>query len=523
MMETLREQLKKQKWPVAIFLGILVIGIFLRTYQFHDWLRFNADQSRDATIVSEYLEGKSPLPLLGPKAGGTDFRVGPAFYHFQIAAGKIFGNAPDVMAYPDLLFSILAIPLLFLFLWKYFDTRTSLALAGIFAVSFYAVKYSRFAWNPNSLPFWSILFLFMLHEIAIASREAKKWKAAVAGVALGIGAQLHTLSLIFFPLMTVLVFAFLFIRKRMPWKTFFIMVALALFVNVPQIASEIQTGWANTDSFFSGVGTKEEKGSGAARNALKDIVCYAQANAYILSSYDSDDGCSLKSVKKGLNLPVFIAALVFLVGGLSLAVRAFLREADHSRKYFLGIVLLYLALSFAILLPLANEISMRFFLAMIFMPFVLLGLWFGYISEKFPRYGYAGMIILVSLFCAANLFSIRNSFADSRAFLSDSDAGMDNAMLREVEISSAFIISRAGGAKVVSVGGDSRYLFKALKSMNYFTSRSGIRLVQKSKKTDPGIPVFLIENTKRTESILKSQSVEEHLSFGRFTIFSIRQ
>ncbi|MGB5019107.1 MAG: glycosyltransferase family 39 protein, partial [Candidatus Moraniibacteriota bacterium] len=213
-MKTLLISLSERKWGILIFCCILVVGIFLRTYEFHDFLRFNADQSRDAGVVSSYIEGEAPLPLLGPKAGGTDFRVGPVFYYFQIASAKLFGNVPTVMAYPDLLFSILAIPLLFFFLRKYFDTRTALLLVAIFAVSAYAVKYSRFAWNPNSLPFWSILFLSGLHEMMIAKgRRYWQW-VILTGTAFGVGIQLHTLSLLFFPILLSGVFAFLFFETK---------------------------------------------------------------------------------------------------------------------------------------------------------------------------------------------------------------------------------------------------------------------------------------------------------------------
>lgn len=514
--------MKKQKWVIALFFAILFLGIFFRTYQFHDFLRFNADQSRDAGVVSDYLGGETPLPLLGPKAGGTDFRVGPMFYHFQIMSAWVFGDAPDSVAYPDLLFSILAIPLLFFFLRKYFDVRTAFLLSVVFSVSFYAVRYSRFAWNPNSLPFWSMLFLYALHGVALAKERAGIRLSVLAGMALGVGVQLHTFSLILFPIVSVIVFGFLLFRKKTQWKLFFIMIVVALLLNVSQITSEIRTGGANTQAFFSGVGTKEKKGSGLIKNILKDTVCHTQANVYILSSYDSDDGCSLKSVKKGLNLPVFIAGLLFFIGGLFLALRAFRRETDLSRRYFLGIVFLYLGLSFCILIPLANEISMRFFLAMIFMPFVLLGLWFEYFSKKFGKCGYRMVIAFTLLLLSVNIFSIQKSFSLSSSYLSDSNAGMDNVMLREVEIASSFITSHAGDAKTVAVDGDAQYLFKALKSMDYFTSREGIRLIQKNKKTDPSLPVFLIENTKQTDDILESRPVDDHLSFGRFTIFSFK-
>ena len=82
--------------------------------------------------------------LLGPKAGGTQFRLGPVFYYFEIVSAKIFGNAPDKMAYPDLFTGILCIPLLFFFLRKYFEKYAVLSLTAIFAVSTYAIFYARF-------------------------------------------------------------------------------------------------------------------------------------------------------------------------------------------------------------------------------------------------------------------------------------------------------------------------------------------------------------------------------------------
>src|SRR6266704_2652101 len=106
MMNHLKEAMRKNSKLVYVFLIVFSVGIFLRTYHHHDWLRFNADQGRDAEIVSAVVDVTMPIPLLGPKAGGTEFKLGGAFYYFEIAAAKIFGNTPDKMAYPDLLTGI---------------------------------------------------------------------------------------------------------------------------------------------------------------------------------------------------------------------------------------------------------------------------------------------------------------------------------------------------------------------------------------------------------------------------------
>src|SRR4030042_4003685 len=118
-----KELFKKNKREIITIAIILGLGIFLRTYHFSDWLRFNADQSRDAALIKNIVEGKVNTPLLGPKAGGTEFRLGPAFYYFQFASAKVFGEEPEKLAYPDLLFSILSILLFFLLARIFFGSK----------------------------------------------------------------------------------------------------------------------------------------------------------------------------------------------------------------------------------------------------------------------------------------------------------------------------------------------------------------------------------------------------------------
>ena len=220
MQKSLFEKIKNIPKFWWIILAMIVAGIFLRTWHHHDWLRFNADQGRDAQIVSDVVNGKANLPLLGPKAGGTEFRLGPVFYWFEIAAAKIFGNAPDKMAYPDLLTGILCIPLLFFFLRKYFEKNQSLALTAVFAVSAYAVRYARFGWNPNSSPFWAILFLFALCEIFSEKENQKFWWSIAAGAAIGVGVQLHTTLLAILPATAVVVFGYFSFKNRKFLKYF---------------------------------------------------------------------------------------------------------------------------------------------------------------------------------------------------------------------------------------------------------------------------------------------------------------
>lgn len=516
---------RKVSWTTWTLAAILIAGIFVRTFHFHDWLRFNADQSRDAGIVSDVIEGKAPAPLLGPKAGGTEFRLGSAFYTFQIVSASIFGDRPDAMAYPDLLTSILAIPLLYLFLRLYFERRTALALTAIFALSLYAVKYSRFAWNPNSLPFWTLLFFLALHRLTLLAGKTEKFWGVLLGFALGIGVQLHTLTLIILPMMTVGVFGYLaYFRRQGIGKVFLIVSAVALVLNIGQITSEFRTGGENISAFFSGVGKKQEKGSGFMRNVMQDTTCFIEGTAYIVTSHDISDTCGTKSLGRNVDGIVFAMGAVLFFGGMLLAFRMLRREQERSRRYFLVLNVAFLVLSFLLLVPLANEVSMRFFLMMIFLPFVLLGLWFEFLREKFPKQADVFMICAVVALVLLNGYAVQRSFSEYASFLDEhSTAGMDNVLLREVEEAADFIVLHAEGKSTVSLRGDSKYLFKALKSIRYFTEKQGIDVVQAGKgRVDADLPEFLVENTKRNKKTLEENpGVVDWRVIGRFTIFRV--
>ncbi|OIP60312.1 MAG: hypothetical protein AUK19_00305 [Candidatus Moranbacteria bacterium CG2_30_45_14] len=70
-------------WSLWILGAILILGIFLRTYEFRDWMTFNPDQARDAILVQNMMKNDE-WPMMGPQAGNKVFKVGPMFYYFEI-------------------------------------------------------------------------------------------------------------------------------------------------------------------------------------------------------------------------------------------------------------------------------------------------------------------------------------------------------------------------------------------------------------------------------------------------------
>jgi len=490
------------------------------------------------------LEGKIPLPLLGPKAGGTDFRLGPVFYYFQIASAKIFGSLPDKMAYPDLLFSILAIPLLYLLLNKYFGRYISATLAALLSVSMFSVQYSRFAWNPNSSPFFVFLFLYSLLGVSEKEGKHKMFWAVLAGISLGIGVQLHTLLLISMPATAIIFLAYLYRIKTTAVKEFAVIFLFALFLNIPQIFGEFQSEGRNVRAFFSGTLKKTSNEIGVGAKITENFLCQAQGNSYIVSGVGPSGDCGktvisgeLKRHKHFENkLPIILETIfgvIFTIGGLFLWAKAARKESNSEKKKFLILLGIYFLAVFFLLIPLANEISIRFYLALEFIPFLLLGFWvdatLNFTKEKYGKKTIVALFLFFFLLAGNNIYGTIKMFA---AFSSQENTSNDNIdndsesfiTLSETEFIANCIIYHAGNQKDVYLEGKEQFLFKYIRSIEYFTKIKGIDVKEYSEKEnlpEGAIIMFLgdAKNKGRVDKSLQEKYFASDIQFfGRFSI-----
>jgi 4-amino-4-deoxy-L-arabinose transferase-like glycosyltransferase len=507
-----------------VFLVIFLVGIFLRLWHHHDWLRFNADQGRDAIFVSNVVDGNAPLPLLGPKAGGTQFRLGPAFYWFEIASAKIFGNYPDKMAYPDLITSILCLPLLFFFLRKYFDKYTALSMNAIFAVSNYAIRYARFAWNPNSTPFWTILLLYAIHEIISSKNNRKFLWSAVAGIAIGIDVQLHTTLLVILPIATVLVFSYLAFKNLKNLKYLLVILFIMTLVNTPQLINIYQKKGRNIKLFLKGFHIKQRKEDSVLNNMLQGTSCWIQGNLYIISGYEISDECVFNPSHSAGKTTLFFFGLLFVLGGTILGIRYFLKEKNTSRKSFLGIVFVFVGITYLVFLKVAFELSVRFYLPLIFLPYLMLGFWIEFTKEKFKiRQRTILLAVLVPLILS-NLCFVQKSFATlaSRANLRESS--VNSIILQEAEILSRFIVANSNDEKKVYIAGDKQFLHKAYTPLKYLVGRSGVELLLLKKNAPPPESLFQVVSQKKKKrmTIDPNLNISQSKDFGELSILFVQ-
>ncbi len=412
--------LKKADWKTLLFLAVIVFAVFLRVYKFDDLLLFKGDAFRDAVMVSRAVEnGPGELPLLGPRAGGTKLRLGPAFYYFQYLSAVTFRSvSAPVLAYPTLLFSLLSIPVFWLLARKFFSRDWSMLLTSLFALSFLAIEYSRFAWNPNSAPFFNLLFFYALLEVFDEKiAKYKNWFAALSGLALAISTQLHFSNFIALP--TILVLFLLLNWKKtkefVGWKPIIFFLLAALIVYSPVILNDAVNKGSNAKQFLKAIESKPSNSS-----IVKDLV---RETSYF-GKYFLRITTGVLQSRRLYNYSAQILILVALIINFLL----WKREKEENKKRFLSLSFLIFAVYFLLYIPLAKEIDKpRFFLPLLPLPFIFLGYigtcpYGGSKNLKIIKTGIVGMLALVMF-----LGSVRWTLA----WLSELDKSQDQVVRQE--------------------------------------------------------------------------------------------
>ena len=189
MLHKIRNFISHHKVEVALLIIILLVASFMRLYRISDYMTFLGDEGRDAIVARDILHGN--FTLLGPRASAGDFFLGPIYYYMMAPFLLMTNYDPVGPAIMVALFGIATVFLIYYVGRRFFDPKAALIAAGLYSISPLVIAYSRSSWNPNPMPFFSLLMLFLLYE---AVKGNKKTLFLVVGVLLGIAMQLHYLS-----------------------------------------------------------------------------------------------------------------------------------------------------------------------------------------------------------------------------------------------------------------------------------------------------------------------------------------
>jgi len=322
-------KLSKVNWLIV---AILLIASFFRLYRISDYMEFLGDQGRDVVIVRDFIQ-QGDLFFIGPQTSIGNMYLGP-FYYYLIAPSLLIANyspvGPSVFV---ALLGILTTYLIFRFSSSWFGYKSGIIASFLYAISPTVIKYSDFSWNPNVMPFFSLLFFYYLYR-AFASGQFSFLLLASLSFIMALNS--HYLALL------LLIPAFLYwsyhlailVKKKSADSRKLIiatLLALAIFVIslIPQILFDIKHQGQNINSIITFFSNRESTVSIKAYKSIPNLwPLFQQINTSLLTA---------KNVPAGT-----IISLIFIIG-LIIVYFKNRHQANFNSKAFFLLLIWYLS------------------------------------------------------------------------------------------------------------------------------------------------------------------------------------
>lgn len=262
-----------------LLLGILSIAAFLRLYRIGDYITFLGDEGRDVLTVYSILHGH--FTLLGPTSSVGGFFLGPIYYYFMAPFLWAFNYQPVGPAVMVALVGVATVGFVYKVTAEFFGKKAGLIASLLYAVSPLVITYSRSSWNPNVMPFFSLLTMYLIYK-AVISRKLRFM--FLAGICFGITMQLHYLA----TFLGVIIVAFLmkaevwklYLQKQKKWATSIMVLSKQYGVLLggfllgfsPFLAFEFRHQFANTKNIVNFVlYSKDTHGGGHSLLTIADV------------------------------------------------------------------------------------------------------------------------------------------------------------------------------------------------------------------------------------------------------------
>lgn len=236
----------------VLLILILLLAAFLRLYRISDYMTFLGDEGRDVLVALGILHGH--FTLLGPRASAGNFFTGPVYYYMMAPFLWLFNLNPVGPAVMVALFSVATVWLIYQMGKDFFDKRAGLIAAALYAVSPLVITYSHSSWNPNVVPFFSLLTIYLLY---IAVTTVRSWRYYVlTGFFLGICIELHYISLFLAVIVAVSLFLMHWYLKKkiliLQICKYYLQILLGFIIGyAPFLAFEVRHGFPNTKTIIS--------------------------------------------------------------------------------------------------------------------------------------------------------------------------------------------------------------------------------------------------------------------------------
>ena len=205
MLKQFSSKILKKPQVLALFVVLILLSAFFRFCRLGPLTTFLDDQGRDVLKAAEILKEEN-IPFIGPMASIGNLYLGPIYYWAITPFLWLWRFNPVGPVVLVALLGLITNVVLFFFISNYFDLISAFLVSFLYALSPLVLQNSRFSWNPNPVPLFSLLWFWFL--ITFLKRGKDKF-LFWAGFCLGILIQLHYVTGILFIFSLLLYFYWL--------------------------------------------------------------------------------------------------------------------------------------------------------------------------------------------------------------------------------------------------------------------------------------------------------------------------
>jgi 4-amino-4-deoxy-L-arabinose transferase-like glycosyltransferase len=158
-----------RRWNVALILLLIIAAAAVARLLWLDLMEFKADEAEACRLALHALgHSETGVGKYFPTSGtvsslGFSF---PPLFIYVLALPLAFGRNPVAAAGFIAITNVVAVWLSYVAGKLYFSARVGRISAALFALSPWAIVYSRKIWAPNLLPICSCLCLIALHAFS---------------------------------------------------------------------------------------------------------------------------------------------------------------------------------------------------------------------------------------------------------------------------------------------------------------------------------------------------------------------
>ncbi len=165
------------------WIGIICVSFFLRIFRIETLTEFLGDQGRTMLVMRDFLEA-GIMPLVGPSTLSGHY-LGPVFYYLLVPG---YLGGPVGMSIWVALFGVAAVIAMYETARLMFGVWPARLVSLLWAVSPLIVIADRIIWEPNLVPFFAVLYIYLLYRAHLYWRP---WVWVALGSVVGILIQIH--------------------------------------------------------------------------------------------------------------------------------------------------------------------------------------------------------------------------------------------------------------------------------------------------------------------------------------------